>query len=223
MKTIAVIRTDFQEKFGIPRQSGLANTQGRIYFEPEFQNKDCVRGLSQYSHIWLLWTFSKNQDKPWSATVRPPRLGGNRRVGVFASRSPFRPNSIGLSSVRLDKIEIDPAHGPVLYVTGADILDGTPILDIKPYLVYTDSHADAVCGYADEVYGHALMVDFPPDLLCIVPQPQRGPLLELLSQDPRPSYQNDPVRVYGMAYAGYQIKFTVEGGVLRVCAVTSAQ
>lgn len=121
-----------------------------------------MRGLSQYSHIWLLWTFSKNQDKPWSATVRPPRLGGNRRVGVFASRSPFRPNSIGLSSVRLDKIEIDPAHGPVLYVTGADMLDGTPILDIKPYLVYTDSHADAVCGYADEVYGHALMVDFRP-------------------------------------------------------------
>ena len=215
MKPIANIQTDFPEKFGIPRQSGLVpGLRGRVVFLPTYQNVDALRGLEGYSHIWLLWEFSRAKRDGWSPTVRPPRLGGNRRMGVFATRSPFRPNPIGLSCVRLLGIE-----GTDLLVEGADLLDGTPIYDIKPYLPYTDAHPEATAGFAGEVYDDHLTVDFPESLLAQLPSELRESSIALLRGDPRPSYQEDSDRVYGMPYAGYDIRFTVAGDRLTVVAV----
>lgn len=222
MKVIARIHTDFPTKFGIPRQSGIiASLQGRIVFEPEYRNPEAVRGLEDFSYIWLLWEFSKAVRDTWSPTVRPPRLGGNIRKGVFATRSPFRPNPIGLSSVRLEKVDIDPKFGPVLYVSGVDLMDGTPIYDIKPYITYTDSHPDAVSGFASTPAEYLLEVDFPDNLLQKVPESQIESLIEILAHDPRPQYQDDPERVYGMAFGGMEVKFKVEGIQLIVLEVKS--
>ncbi len=222
MKTIAHIHTDFPTKFGIPRQSGIiASLQGLIVFEPEYRNIEAVRGLEDFSHIWLLWQFSEAVRDSWSPTVRPPRLGGNVRKGVFATRSPFRPNPIGLSSVRLEKVEIDPKLGPVLHVSGADLMDGTPIYDIKPYIAYTDSHPDAVSGFASTPAEYLLEVDFLESLLHQVPEAQRESLIEVLAHDPRPQYQDDPKRVYGMAFGKLEVKFKVEGIQLTVIEVKS--
>ena len=220
MKTIARIHTDFPTKFGIPRQSGIiASLQGLIVFEPEYRNAEAVRGLEDFSHIWLLWQFSEAVRDNWSPTVRPPRLGGNVRKGVFATRSPFRPNPIGLSSVKLEKVEIDPKLGPVLHVSGADLMDGTPIYDIKPYIAYTDSHPDAVSGFASTPAEYLLEVDFPEQLLRQVPESQHESLLEVLAHDPRPQYQDDPERVYGMAFGGMEVKFKVNGIQLTVLEI----
>lgn len=220
MKIIAKIHTDFSEKFGIPRQSGIVpQLKGTIVFEPEYRNPHAVMGLEGYSHIWLIWQFSKAVREEWSPTVLPPRLGGKTRMGVFATRSPFRPNPIGLSSVRLERVEIDPQLGPVLHVTGADLLDQTPIYDIKPYIAYADSHPDAVSGFADQVKDYALKVEFPKNLLALLPQEKREAALGILAQDPRPSYQHDPERRYGVAFAGFDIRFHVADGVLTVCEV----
>lgn len=220
MKIIAKIHTDFSEKFGIPRQSGIVpQLKGTIVFEPEYRNPHAVMGLEGYSHIWLIWQFSKAVREEWSPTVLPPRLGGKTRMGVFATRSPFRPNPIGLSSVRLERVEIDPQLGPVLHVAGADLLDQTPIYDIKPYIAYADSHPDAVSGFADQVKDYALKVEFPKNLLALLPQEKREAALGILAQDPRPSYQHDPERRYGVAFAGFDIRFHVADGVLTVCEV----
>ena len=220
MKVIAHIHTDFPTKFGIPRQSGIiASLQGCIVFEPEYRIIEAVRGLEAFSHIWILWEFSQAVRDTWSPTVRPPRLGGNVRKGVFATRSPFRPNPIGLSSVRLEKVEIDPDLGPVLYVSGIDLMDGSPIYDIKPYIAYTDSHPDAVSGFASTPAEYLLDVDFPKNLLQKVPERQRESLIEILAHDPRPQYQNDPERVYGLAFGGIEVKFKVEGMLLSVVAI----
>ena len=216
-KIIARIHTDFPTKFGIPRQSGLVSAlKSMIVFEPEYRNPEALRGLDGFSHIWLIWGFSEAECGEWSPTVRPPRLGGNKRMGVFATRSPFRPNSLGLSSVKLDKIELHPDFGTVLHVSGADLMDNTPIYDIKPYLPYTDSHPDAVGGFADPVKDNTLEVEFPEEWLRLIPENKREALLEVLANDPRPSYQNDPQRIYGFEFAGFEIKFTVEGNVLKV-------
>ncbi len=221
MKIIAHIHTDFPTKFGIPRQSGIIpSLKGRIVFEPEYRNTEAVRGLEAFSHIWLIWEFSEAVREDWSPTVRPPRLGGNIRMGVFATRSPFRPNPIGLSSVKLEKVEIDPKLGPVLHVTSADLMDGTPIYDIKPYITYTDSHPDAVSGFASKPAEYLLDVDFPESLLQKVPESQREPLIEVLAHDPRPQYQNDPDRLYGMAFGDKEVKFKVEGSLLTVVQVS---
>ena len=220
MKIIARIHSEFKEKFGIPRQSGLVpQTRARIVFEPEYRVADALRGIEGYSHLWLIWSFSKAERDTWSPTVRPPRLGGNTRMGVFATRSPFRPNPIGLSCVTLEGVELDAPDGPALIVGGADLLDGTPIYDIKPYLPYVDSHPDAVGGFADPVRAYSLQVEFPPELLEKVPEASREALLEILSQDPRPSYQNDPERRYGVPFAGWDVRFTVHDGVLTVVDV----
>ena len=220
IKHIARIRTDFREKFGIPRQAGLVEElQGKIIFEKEYRDPNAFKGLEEFSHIWLLWEFSKAIRESWSPMVYPPRLGGKTHMGVFATRSPFRPNPLGLSSVRLEKVVIDPKDGPVLYVSGVDLLDGTPIYDIKPYLAYTDSHPEAKGGFADEVSAYELEVVIPPQYLQQIPQEHRQTVIELLKQDPRPSYQNDPQRRYGMAYAGYDIRFHVDHGTLTVCEV----
>lgn len=217
MKIIAHIHTDFSDKFGIPRQSGLVpELEGVIRFESEYRTADAVRGLDGFSHLWLLWQFSKAVRSDWSATVRPPRLGGNTRIGVFATRSPYRPNPIGLSCVRLTRIELHPEFGPLLYVSGADLLDGTPIFDIKPYLPYADSQPDAVGGFTQTGKEFSLQVDIPPALLEAVPEAKRASLLGVLSQDPRPSYQDDPERIYGMDFAGFNIRFRVSGSVLTV-------
>ena len=224
MKTIARIHTDFPTKFGIPRQSGIIpSLQGKIVFESEYRNAEAVRGLEEFSHIWLLWEFSEAVRDSWSPTVRPPRLGGNVRKGVFATRSPFRPNPIGLSSVRLEKVDIDPQLGPVLYVSGADLMDGTPIYDIKPYIAYTDSHPDAVSGFASTPAEYLLDVDFPEALLQQVPEKQRESLIEVLAHDPRPQYQDDPERVYGMEFGGMEVKFKVEGCRLVVVQIEASQ
>ena len=220
MEIIARIRTDFPTKFGIPRQSSLVEgLRGRIVFEPPFRNPDAVRGLEGFSHIWLIWQFSEAVRQGWTATVRPPRLGGNTRMGVFATRSPFRPNAMGLSSLRLDGIDWDAEDGPVLLVSGVDMMDGTPIFDIKPYLPFTDSHPDAQGGFADGVRGKALEVDFPEELLSQIEEEARESLIDVLSQDPRPSYQKDDTRIYGMPFGNQDIRFTVADGVLRVCAI----
>ena len=220
MKAIAHIHTDFPTKFGIPRQSGIiASLQGCIVFEPEYRIAEAVRGLEDFSYIWLLWEFSKAVRDTWSPTVRPPRLGGNVRKGVFATRSPFRPNPIGLSSVRLERVDIDPKLGPVLYVSGIDLMDGTPIYDIKPYIAYTDSHPDAVSGFASTPAEYLLEVDFPEDLLNKIPENQRESLIEVLAHDPRPQYQDDPERVYGMEFANMEVKFKVEGMLLSVVSI----
>ncbi len=222
MKTIARIHTDFPTKFGIPRQSGIVGSlQGRIVFEPEYRNVEAVRGLEEFSHIWLLWEFSEAVRDGWSPTVRPPRLGGNVRKGVFATRSPFRPNPIGLSSVRLEKVEIDPQLGPVLHVSGADLMDGTPIYDIKPYIAYTDSHPDAVSGFAPTPADSLLEVVFPEELLLQVAENQRESLIEVLAHDPRPQYHDDPERVYGMAFGGMEVRFKVEARTLVVVELLS--
>ena len=220
MKIIARIRTELPEKFGVPRQSGLVpQLRGRVIFEPEYRNPDAVRGLEDFSHIWLIWQFSRAVREGWSPTVRPPRLGGNRRMGVFATRSPFRPNALGLSSVRLDRVELDPALGPVLHVSGADLMDGTPIFDIKPYLPYTDSHPQATGGFTDGLAHEPLTVECSPALLEHIPADSREGLLGVLAGDPRPRYQEDPQRVYGLSFAGRNVKFTVDGDRLPVIAV----
>ncbi|MDY3832329.1 MAG: tRNA (N6-threonylcarbamoyladenosine(37)-N6)-methyltransferase TrmO [Candidatus Ventricola sp.] len=220
MKVIARVRSDFKEKFGIPRQSGLVpQTRARIVFEPEYRNPDALRGIDGYSHLWLIWSFSKAEREGWSPTVRPPRLGGNTRMGVFATRSPFRPNAIGLSCVTLEEMHLHTPEGPVLVVGGADLLDGTPIYDIKPYLPHIDSHPEARGGFAAEKADYALKVDFPEALLETIDADKREAILGVLAGDPRPSYQHDPARVYGVRYAHYNVKFTVADGTLTVCDV----
>lgn len=220
MKIIARIHSDFKEKFGIPRQSGLVpQTRAQIVFEPAYRNEDALRGIEGYSHLWLIWSFSKAERDTWSPTVRPPRLGGNTRMGVFATRSPFRPNAIGLSCVTLEEIRLHTPDGPVLVVGGADLLDGTPIYDIKPYLPHIDSHPEARGGFAVEKADYALEVDFPQALLARIDEEKREAILGVLAGDPRPSYQNDPERVYGVRYAQYNIKFTVADGRLTVTDV----
>ena len=220
LKPIAHIRNDYTAKFGIPRQSGLVEEfVSSIVFEPEYRNADAFRGLEGWSHLWLIWVFSEAIRDTWSPTVLPPRLGGKTRMGVFATRSPFRPNPIGLSSVKLVDFDLHTKEGPVLYVAGADLMDGTPILDVKPYLPYTDSHPDAIGGFAEPVREYHLEVVFPEEWLAQVPERLRTPVLGLLAQDPRPSYQNDPERVYGVAFGGYDFRFRVKDGVLTVCEV----
>lgn len=217
MKIIAKIHTGFSSKFGIPRQSGLVpSLKAKIVFEPAYRNPDALRGLTDFSHIWLLWEFSEAKRDTWSPTVRPPRLGGNRRMGVFATRSPFRPNPIGLSCVKLERVEQQSAEGPLLYISGADLLNGTPIYDIKPYLPFADSHPEAAGGFADGVRGHGLIVNCPAHLLESIPPQHRQAVMDILAQDPRPSYQQDAKRIYGMEYAGLEIRFTVDGDILTV-------
>lgn len=220
MKIIGRVHTDFPTKFGIPRQSGLIqDLKARIIMEPEYRNPDAFRGIEDFSHLWLLWEFSESVRDGWSATVRPPRLGGNKRVGVFASRSPFRPNALGLSSVRLEAVEYTKKEGPVLIVSGADMMDGTPVFDIKPYLPFTDSHPDARGGFTALTKAYSLKVEFPEELLEMVEEEKREPLFAVLAHDPRPSYQDSPERIYGMEFAGYEVKFTVRDGLLTVKAV----
>lgn len=217
MRPVARIRSDFPEKFGIPRQSGVVESlEAKIVFEPEFRVMDAVRGLEDFSHIWLIWEFSEAVRDTWSPTVRPPRLGGNVRMGVFATRSPFRPNPIGLSCVKLLKVEQDETLGPVLTVAGADLMNGTPIYDIKPYIPYADCHPEAKGGFTTNVEMKPLTVDFPAKLLEKVPPEKRAALFGVLEQDPRPRYQKDPERVYGLSFAGMEIKFTVSDRTLSV-------
>lgn len=220
MKIIAHIRTDFPDKFGIPRQSGLVEgLQGTIIFEPEYRNPEILRGLEEFSHIWLLWKFSKSKKEHWSATVKPPRLGGKKRVGVFATRSPFRPNDIGLSCVKLRKIELDEKMGPIILVSGADLLDMTPIYDIKPYIPFTDCKPEASEGYTRETKMHGLEVIFPQNLLERYPPEKREAVIGILAQDPRPTYVQDPNRIYGVTFAGFDVKFQVDKNRLTVCDV----
>ena len=218
MAVIARIHTDFPTKFGVPRQSGLVEAlEATVVFEPEYRIPEAVRGLEEFSHIWLIWQFS--QSRGWSPTVRPPRLGGNRRLGVFATRSPFRPNPIGLSSVRLTGIERHPALGPVLHVAGADLVDGTPILDIKPYIPYGDCHPDAAGGFTDRTARQVLEVVLEEPWRSLVPPQRLDALTGVLAQDPRPSYQHDSSRVYGLGFAGLDVRFTVDEGVLTVVEI----
>ena len=219
LKYIAKIQTDFPTKFGIPRQSGLVNTKGTIVFEPEYRKEEALKGLEECSHLWLIWEFSEAVRTGWSPTVRPPRLGGNKRCGVFATRSPFRPNPIGLSCVKLTGIKKHPEKGMVIEVEGADLMDGTPIFDIKPYLPYADCVSDSRGGFADVVKNYALDVEIPEIYLSKLPEEHRECVRQILAGDPRPSYQNDPDRVYGMEYAGYEIKFRVKDCVLTVCEI----
>ena len=220
MKMIARIHTDFPDKFGIPRQSGLVEElQGVIVFEPEYRNPDALRGIEGFSHLWLLWQFSRSIREIWQPMVRPPRLGGNTPMGVFATRSPFRPNPIGLSSVRLIGVEHTETRGAVLRVAGADLMDGTPIYDIKPYLAYTDAHPDATGGFAEPLCSHALEVTFPAELLTRLPEDRRAAAIAVLENDPRPSYQNDPEREYGLYFAGFNFIFFVDGKAWRVADV----
>lgn len=216
MKIIAHIQTCFPTKFGIPRQAGIVQSPGRIVFEPEYRVADALRGLDGFDYIWLIWQFSEAVRDDWSPTVRPPRLGGNERMGVFATRSPFRPNAVGLSSVRIVSIDNDPELGPVICVSGADLMDGTPIYDIKPYLPYTDSHPDARSGFAARPAERLLQVECPHELLQQIPAPLQATLTDLLAHDPRPQYQHDPRRIYGMEFAGHEIKFRVDGEKLYV-------
>ncbi len=220
IKRIGWIETEFPEKFGIPRQSGLVEElRGRVVFAPEYRVREAFRGLEGFSYLWLLWEFSESRREGWSPTVRPPRLGGNKRMGVFATRSPFRPNPIGLSCVRLERVEPDSPDGPVLHVQGADLLNGTPILDVKPYLPYADSRPQAAGGFAGARPEHRLEVRIPHECLEKIPPELRAALENVLAEDPRPSYQDDPQRVYGMAFAGLDVKFTVAGNVLTVTSV----
>lgn len=218
LKVIARIETDYKTKFGIPRQSGLVDLEALIVFEPEYRNDDALRGIEEFSHLWLIWNFSLAERDEWSPTVRPPRLGGNKRMGVFATRSPFRPNPIGLSSVKLLGT-VKTEKGLCLRVSGADLMNGTPIYDIKPYLPYTDSHPDAVGGFADKKLNDNLKVIFPNELLMLIPENKKSALLELLSEDPRPHYISDSDRVYGFEFADFEIKFKVENNVLTVLEV----
>ena len=220
IQVIARMKSDFPTKFGIPRQSGLVEElRSTIIFEPAFRNDDALRGIEDFSHLWLIWQFSEAVREDWSPTVRPPRLGGNTRLGVFATRSPFRPNSLGLSSVRLLGVEKTEEYGTVLHVGGADLMDGTPIFDIKPYIPYGDCHTDATGGFTDTAGEFLLSVDFPEALLGRLPKEKRDAAIGVLSHDPRPSYQRKPDRVYGIRFAGFDIRFTVSGDTLTVVAV----
>ena len=217
IQVIARMRSDFGSKFGIPRQSGLVDAlRSTIVFEPEFRNPDALRGIEDFSHLWIIWQFSEAVRQGWSATVRPPRLGGNTRMGVFATRSPFRPNNLGLSSVRLLGVEHTEQFGTVLHVGGADLMDGTPIFDIKPYIAYGDSHPDAKGGFADQAGEFLLQVEFPSRLLEVLPEGKREAAIGVLSHDPRPSYQRKPNRLYGLTFAGFDIRFKVQGDTLTV-------
>lgn len=217
IQIIARMRSDFSTKFGIPRQSGLVEElRSTIVFEPEFRNPDALRGIEGYSHLWLIWQFSEAVRQGWSPTVRPPRLGGNTRMGVFATRSPFRPNSLGLSSVRLIGVEQTPDLGTVLHVAGADLMDGTPIFDIKPYIPYGDCHPEATGGFTDTAGDFLLQVDFPPVLLALLPEDKQAAAIGVLSHDPRPSYQRSPDRVYGLTFGGVDIRFIVIEDTLHV-------
>ena len=221
MEPIAHIRSDFPSKFGVPRQAGLVEElRAAIVFEPPYRVPEALRGIEGFSHLWLIWEFSKNKRQNWSPTVRPPRLGGNQRMGVFATRSPFRPNPIGLSCVKLEGVELSGPDGPGLYVSGADLVDGTPIFDIKPYIPYADCRPEAVGGFAGTAPERALMVDIPPELMERVPENRRAALIGVLAQDPRPHYQDDPQRVYGFGFAGLEVRFRVADGVLTVVEVT---
>lgn len=219
LRVIARMESDFPDKFGIPRQSGLTSLTSRIVFEPEFRDPNALRGIGGWSHLWILWIFSEAVRPGWSPTVRPPRLGGNERVGVFATRSPFRPNNIGLSSVKLERVEHTENEGDVLIVSGADLMDGTPIIDIKPYVPYADAHPEASGGFAAEKFGKKLKVVFPEELLSRVEPGKREGLKDLLAEDPRPAVQDDPERVYGMRFSDVEIKFVVSDGVLTVVDV----
>lgn len=224
VKIVAHIRSDFQQKFGIPRQSGLVDAlEADIIFTPEFRDPEALRGLEGFSHLWLIWEFSQARRAKWSPTVRPPRLGGNQRMGVFATRSPFRPNPMGLSCVKLKEVRLHTPDGPVIRVTGADLLDGTPIYDIKPYLPYADCKPEAVGGFASAPKEATLTVTLPPELEERVPEAKRAALRGVLAQDPRPSYQDDPERVYGMGFAGLDVRFRVAGGRLTVVEVNPAE
>ncbi|SET30741.1 tRNA (N6-threonylcarbamoyladenosine(37)-N6)-methyltransferase TrmO [[Clostridium] polysaccharolyticum] len=220
MNKIGTIRTDFPAKFGIPRQSGLVEElKGKIYFEPQYHNMDAFRGLDGYSHIWLLWQFSENMEKTAPISVKPPRLGGNTRMGVFATRSPFRPNHIGLSCVKLEAVEWEEKSGPVITVSGIDLMDRTPILDIKPYLPYVDCHPEATGGFGSQVKDYGLKVVFPADLLAQIPIEKHKAVIGVLEQDPRPAYHKDPERKYGITFAGFDVRFYVKDGVLTVCEI----
>lgn len=220
LNVIAHMHSDFPSKFGIPRQSGLVDElKSRIVFEKAYANPDAFRGLEGYSHIWIIWEFSETVGKAWSPTVRPPRLGGNMRQGVFATRSPFRPNALGLSCVRLERIEYSEKSGPILYVSGADLMDGTPIYDIKPYLPLADCHPEATSGFAAKTAAHSLRVELPEDMAEVFDEEQKKALAGVLAQDPRPSYQNDPERVYAMGFAGYDVCFRVKEDLLTVCDI----
>ena len=220
MKVIAKIRTDFKEKFGIPRQSGLVDSlRARIVFEPEYRVKEALRGIEDFSHLWLIWEFSEAKRDTWSPTVRPPRLGGNKRMGVFATRSPFRPNPVGLSSVRLIGIEHSDTEGDVLIVSGADLMDGTPIYDIKPYLPFTDCHPDAKGGFADDKKEYSAEVIIPDHVAEGIAKTRIDEIRDLLLQDPRPSYRDDESREYGMSYAGLEISFLATGSTITVVSI----
>lgn len=220
LKFIARIHTALPEKFGVPRQSGLIpELKGKIVFEPEYRNADALRGIEGYSHLWLIWQFSQAVRESWSPLVRPPRLGGNEKMGVFATRSPFRPNALGLSCVELEKVEWDSADAPVLHVRGVDLMDGTPIFDIKPYLTYADSYPDAQGGWTDGAERRLLRVECSGELLTKIPSMQQKALLAVLENDPRPRYQDDPQRIYGLSFSGKNVKFRVEGEMLYVLSV----
>ncbi|MDE6260519.1 MAG: tRNA (N6-threonylcarbamoyladenosine(37)-N6)-methyltransferase TrmO [Oscillospiraceae bacterium] len=221
MEAIAHIRSDFSSKFGVPRQAGLVEElRAAIIFEPPYRVPEALRGIEGFSHLWLIWEFSKNKRQNWSPTVRPPRLGGNQRMGVFATRSPFRPNPIGLSCVKLERVELSGPDGPVLVVSGADLVDGTPIFDIKPYVPYADCRPEAVGGFAGAAPEGALAVEIPPDLMERIPENRRAALVGVLAQDPRPHYQDDPQRVYGFGFAGLEVRFRVADGVLTVVDIS---
>lgn len=220
MNIVARIHTDFPTKFGVPRQSGLVEElQATIVFEPEYRNPDALRGLEGFSHIWLLWEFDRAVRDSWSPTVLPPRLGGKTRVGVFATRSPFRPNAIGLSSVRLERVELHTPNGPVLHVSGADLVDGTPIYDIKPYLPYADCHPEATAGFTETIDDTGLDVEFPEKWLNRIPEDKREALIRVLSLNPKPGYQHDPARRYGFNFCGRDVRFTIDGSKLTVVEI----
>lgn len=222
MDYIARIHSDFPTKFGIPRQSGLADALvSQIVFEPDYRNPDCLRGIDGWSHLWLIWRFDRIPDGQWAPTVAPPKLGGKTRVGVFATRSPFRPNPIGLSSVKLVKADLHTKEGPILFVAGADLADGTPIFDIKPYLPYADSHPDAVDAFSDSRNAEPLEVVFPEALLSKIPEEKRAGLFQTLRQNPRPGYQHDPTRRYGFNFAGFDVRFTISGDTLTVVEIVT--
>lgn len=221
---VAYIRSDFPTKFGIPRQSGIvSNLRSVIVFEPEYRDPDALRGIDGFTHLWLIWHFSKAVRKDWSPTVRPPRLGGNTRIGVFATRSPYRPNSLGLSSVKLEAVEHHEEFGTVLIVSGADLMDGTPIFDVKPYIPYTDSHPGAVGGFASEPVEEKLKVIITDEMLKLIPEDKRNGLVSVLALDPRPQYHNDPDRIYGFEFSGLEVKFKVQEAVLTVTDVQPLQ
>lgn len=224
MIEIARIHTDFPTKFGLPRQSGLVDSlKGVIVFAPKYRDPRALRGLEGFSHIWLIWKFSESVCEDWSPTVRPPRLGGNTTMGVFATRSPFRPNPIGLSCVRLESIDYDAPDGPMLHISGADLMDGTPIYDIKPYLPYADSHPDATGGFAQDVMDYALQVEFPEEWLALVPEDKREGLIGILEQDPRPGYRRNDSRRFGIRFADMDVRFTVSDSVLTVCEIVKVE